>query len=90
VTAELMIKKLYYKSVLSFLQLQCLLLSCKCSLIVAHSLFQFCDFFALSIEEPHADLAELIGLTDFKKPLMQYDILIFKHTLLSAKFFVKS
>ena len=89
VTAELVIQELCHKSALSFLQLQCLLLNCKCFLIVAYDLFQFCGFFALCIEEFHADFVELIDLIDFEKPLMQYDILIFERTLLSAKFFVR-
>ena len=67
-----------------------MLLSCKCSLIVTHGLFQFCDFFALGIEEPHADLIGLIHLTSFEKTLVQYGILIFERLLLPAEFLVGS
>jgi len=59
-------------------------------LIVTHGLFQFCDFFALGIEEPHADLVGLIGLTGFEEPLVQYGILIFERHLLPAEFLVGS
>ena len=90
VITGLVVQGLYYKGALPFLRLQCLLLGYKYSLIVAYGLFQFCDFFALGIEEPYTDFVGLIGLTSFEEPLVQYGILIFERVLFPAEFLVGS
>jgi hypothetical protein len=90
VTTGLVIQRLRYKSALPFSRLQCLLLACKRSLIIAHGLFQFCDLFTLSVEEPHPDFVGLIGLTSFEEPLVQYGNLVLEGYSLSAMFLVGS